>query len=188
GGAGTGVRRRRARRPMTGRHREREQDMEGKERASFVDAYTRVLTGSWSSEEYARRLDEDPRAALAESGLSVPDGADVELVRTASGEPDLAAQVELWEEGRRTGRYRLDATCAEVLAGMDAPLMVAFTVYFWNRAQSLELARRVKQRWPRCVVVLGGNDVTNDADALFAEAPHVDVLVHGEGELRFREL
>ena len=92
---------------MTGRHRERERDMEGKERASFVDAYTRVLTGSWSSEEYARRLDEDPRAALAESGLSVPDGADIELVRTASGEPDLAAQVELWEEGRRTGRYRL---------------------------------------------------------------------------------
>jgi hypothetical protein len=84
--------------------------------------------------------------------------------------------------------HRFEATCAQIMAELEAPFAVAFTVYFWNRPQSLELARRIKQRWPDCVVVLGGNDVTNEAPAVFAEAPHVDVLVHGEGELRFRDL
>lgn len=77
---------------------------------------------------------------------------------------------------------------AELLDSWDEPFVVALTVFFWNRAQSLALARQVKQRWPRCRVVVGGNDVSHQQDALFAEAPWVDVLVHGEGELRFRDL
>jgi hypothetical protein len=81
--------------------------MDAKKRANFVDAYTKILTSSWSSEEYARRLDDDPRAALAEGGLRVPDDAEIEIVRAASGEPDLDAQIELWELGRHTGRYTI---------------------------------------------------------------------------------
>lgn len=76
----------------------------------------------------------------------------------------------------------------ELLDSWDEPFAVALTVFFWNRAQSLELARQVKQRWPDCRVVVGGNDVSHQQEALFAEAPWVDVLVHGEGELRFRDL
>ena len=76
----------------------------------------------------------------------------------------------------------------ELLDSWDEPFVVALTVFFWNRAQSLEMARLVKQRWPKCRVVLGGNDVSYQQDPLFTEAPWVDVLVHGEGELRFREL
>ncbi|HEY2695716.1 MAG TPA: radical SAM protein [Pseudonocardiaceae bacterium] len=76
----------------------------------------------------------------------------------------------------------------ELLDSWDEPFVVALTVFFWNRAQSLEMARQVKQRWPDCRVVIGGNDVSYQQKALFAEAPWVDVLVHGEGELRFREL
>ncbi|MFE5581722.1 radical SAM protein [Kitasatospora sp. NPDC056531] len=76
----------------------------------------------------------------------------------------------------------------ELLDSWDEPFAVALTVFFWNRAQSLELARQVKQRWPNCRVVVGGNDVSHQQDPLFTEAPWVDVLVHGEGELRFRDL
>ncbi|GGN26401.1 hypothetical protein GCM10011578_060970 [Streptomyces fuscichromogenes] len=75
-----------------------------------------------------------------------------------------------------------------LLDSWDEPFVVALTVFFWNRAQSLELARQVKERWPACRVVVGGNDVSHQQDPLFAEAPWVDVLVHGEGELRFRDL
>ncbi|WP_346140980.1 radical SAM protein [Kitasatospora cinereorecta] len=75
-----------------------------------------------------------------------------------------------------------------LLDSWDEPFVVGLTVYFWNRAQSLELARLVKERWPACRVVIGGNDVSHQQDPLFAEAPWVDVLVHGEGELRFRDL
>jgi hypothetical protein len=78
-----------------------------KERAMFVDAYTMLLTSSWSSEEFARGLEADPQRALAEAGLHVPPGAQVRIVRIASGEPDLDSQIDLWEEGRRTGQYIL---------------------------------------------------------------------------------
>ncbi|MFI9363531.1 radical SAM protein [Kitasatospora sp. NPDC053057] len=76
----------------------------------------------------------------------------------------------------------------ELLDTWDEPFAVALTVFFWNRAQSLELARQVKERWPNCRVVVGGNDVSYQQEPLFAEAPWLDVLVHGEGELRFRDL
>lgn len=76
----------------------------------------------------------------------------------------------------------------ELLDAWDEPFVVALTVFFWNRAQSLELARQVKERWPNCRVVVGGNDVSYQQEPLFAEAPWLDVLVHGEGELRFRDL
>ena len=93
-----------------------------------------------------------------------------------------------WEFGRHVLYQEPgegDRICAEILAALDEPDVVAFTIYFWNRAMSLRAAQAVKRRWPACRVVIGGNDVTNQADAVFAEAPWVDVLVHGEGELRF---
>lgn len=81
--------------------------MDAKERAAFVDAYTKVLTSSWSSEEHSRQLEEDPRSVLAADGLHIPVGAQIDVVRLASGEPDLDRQIELWEEGRETGHYTI---------------------------------------------------------------------------------
>lgn len=83
---------------------------------------------------------------------------------------DLLDQVEDWVD--RMGRVDV----------------LALSIYFWNRQPSLRLAEAVKRRWPHCVVVIGGNDVTNQADAVFAETEAVDFLVHGEGELTFRDL
>lgn len=77
---------------------------------------------------------------------------------------------------------------ADFLADLKDPSVVAFTVYCWNRSQSVALARDVKRLWPYCWVVLGGNDVSHQTEQLFHEAPWVDVLVHGEGELTFRSL
>src|ERR1700736_3409212 len=42
------------------------------DRTAFVNAFTRVLINAWSSEEFAGRLDSDPRTALRESGLDIP--------------------------------------------------------------------------------------------------------------------
>jgi len=81
--------------------------MDPRDRAAFVDAYTKVLTNCWSSEDFADKLKTDPRAALAEGGLRVPDGAEVEIVRNVVGEPDLEKQIALWTEGEETGRYVL---------------------------------------------------------------------------------
>lgn len=81
--------------------------MEPRERAAFVSAYTKILTAAWSNEAYAARLAADPVAALAEHGLTVPAQSSVRIIREVAGEPDLEAQVRMWENGKATGRYEL---------------------------------------------------------------------------------
>lgn len=108
------------------------------------------------------------------------------LKATALADPALAAACDFRISVREQSGG--EQVMTELLDSWDEPFVVALTVFFWNRAQSLEMARQVKQRWPNCRVVIGGNDVSYQQEPLFAEAPWVDVLVHGEGELRFREL
>jgi hypothetical protein len=81
--------------------------MEPRERAAFVSAYTKVLTAAWSNEAFAGRLSADPRAALAEQGLELPAGANITIIRETAGDPDLEAQVRLWENGKVSGQYEL---------------------------------------------------------------------------------
>jgi hypothetical protein len=84
--------------------------MESQERAEFVNAYTRVLLAAWSSEEFASRLEADPRAGLAEHGIVVPEDAEIDLVRTippGDHEPSLDVQIDLWTRGIETGHYEL---------------------------------------------------------------------------------
>ncbi|WP_156822630.1 hypothetical protein [Demetria terragena] len=81
----------------------------------FVAAYTQVLLASWSDDAYANRLDENPRSALAEAGLFLPEGVAVQITRadTASDDPAdfesqstavrLERQVQRYVEGLRTG-------------------------------------------------------------------------------------
>ena len=82
--------------------------LDPRKRAEFVNGYTRALITAWSSEEYASKLTSSPREALAEAGLSIPENAEIVIVRTVPGgrhEGNLEVQVELWETGLRTGRY-----------------------------------------------------------------------------------
>src|SRR4051794_15968193 len=81
------------------------------DRSAFVDAYTKALVGGWSSEEFAARLDSDPRAALAEVGLDVPENARIAIVRNIPEEPagaeggqqeHLDRQIALWQVGVET--------------------------------------------------------------------------------------
>ncbi|OIK25987.1 B12-binding domain-containing radical SAM protein [Streptomyces malaysiense] len=110
------------------------------------------------------------------------------LQAAAEADPEIAEACSFTKHVHMQGANAFEATCAKVLGALRDPLVVAFTVYFWNRPSTLELARRIKERWPRCRIVVGGNDVTHQQQVLFTEAPWVDVLVHGEGELRFRDL
>jgi hypothetical protein len=77
--------------------------------SEFIQAYTRLLTQVWSSEEFSRRLAEGPRSVLSECGLRVPAEAELEIVRedSADAEADLALQVELWSRGFSTGSFVL---------------------------------------------------------------------------------
>lgn len=81
--------------------------MEPDERAVFVNGYTKVLTGAWSSEEFSLRLEADPVSVLAQNGLAVEAGSRVDIVRIRDGEPGLQTQMQLSEIGRQSGHYAL---------------------------------------------------------------------------------
>ena len=87
------------------------------EKTEFVDAYTKALVTSWSSEEFTARLESDPRSALAEVGLSIPADARIQIVRTIPDEPvqaqpsgqkgHLDRQIALWQVGLDTGYFEV---------------------------------------------------------------------------------
>ena len=106
-----------------------------------------------------------------------------------AGAPDVAPRVDVHKHiSPATAAGEASLLRSVLPADPDATFVVAFTVYFWNRPQTMAVAAQIKAARPRAVIVVGGNDVTNQQDAVFDEAPAVDVLVHGEGELRFVEL
>lgn len=75
---------------------------------------------------------------------------------------------------------------AELLA--EAPDSVAFSVYLWNRRETLELVDALHAVRPALRIVLGGPEVSFEGAALFHRHPGVTAVVCGEGELPFRGL
>ena len=67
----------------------------------------------------------------------------------------------------------------------DNPFLVAFSVCIWNHQLSLEIARRIKEKYPECIIVFGGPQVeANDKD----KYPFIDYIVLQEGEKKFVKL
>ncbi|TQL57325.1 hypothetical protein [Propioniferax innocua] len=80
----------------------------------FIRLYAAVLVQFWSDDDYAEKLRDSPRDALAEKGLIVPESADVtisfEPSTTASPEPEatkLREHYQAWVEGHTNGVCRL---------------------------------------------------------------------------------
>jgi radical SAM superfamily enzyme YgiQ (UPF0313 family) len=68
------------------------------------------------------------------------------------------------------------------------PDLLAFSVLGWNYKRFNNVVETFKQYCPDAWVVYGGNHVSWQAARVFAEAPGVDVVVNGEGEVTFAEL
>jgi radical SAM superfamily enzyme YgiQ (UPF0313 family) len=114
---------------------------------------------------------------------------------TAAG-PDLRAQ---WDPSRH--QFWMDPDCVrrafdgelaseaerivdEIVAAN--PRVVGFSTLYSNEQSSLLLARRIKARLPRCLVVFGGPQASKDAGGpKQVLSGVVDFAVEGEGELVF---
>jgi len=68
------------------------------------------------------------------------------------------------------------------------PDVVAFSCYIWNIREVLMVADTLKRVMERCVIILGGPEVSFDAGDIMRDNPAVDYIVAGEGEETFREL
>lgn len=73
----------------------------------FIDKYQKLVYRAWTSEDYTATLLSDPKEALRDAGLSVGATATVTVKRQTEGEPDIEAQVRLWDEGASSGNYVL---------------------------------------------------------------------------------
>lgn len=68
------------------------------------------------------------------------------------------------------------------------PDVVAFSCYIWNIRETLDVIRNLKKVRPDVPVILGGPEVTYDADFWMKKHPQIDVIAIGEGEQTFLEL
>src|SRR5437773_9268853 len=74
---------------------------------------------------------------------------------------------------------------AEAVRYLCEANVVFFSTYVWNIRLSLEIALRLKRQPPQAVVVFGGPQVPNGADAFLRKNVFVDIAAHGEGEKIF---
>lgn len=107
-----------------------------------------------------------------------------------------------WYLKAACGRYAPD--CGEVLVtehtineSTDAvlssiylkkPDVAAFSCYIWNISQVLVLASDLKKLLPSVFIVLGGPEVSYDAEEMLKENPFIDFIISGEGEEAFGRL
>ena len=62
------------------------------------------------------------------------------------------------------------------------PDAVCLCCYIWNIEKTLEIARRIKAAKPEVHIVLGGPEVSYNAEQVLSEHRDVDYIVSGEGE------
>ena len=70
----------------------------------------------------------------------------------------------------------------------EAPDVIAFSVYLWNRRETLDLVDALAVARPELRIILGGPEISFDDDEIFARHPGLTALVRGEGEEPLRAL
>lgn len=104
------------------------------------------------------------------------------LKRAVETQEDLAGvEVEVLE------RSVLDPDYEALVVGGEHDI-VGFSCQCWNLERSMELARRIKERRPNTTVVFGGHSAIYEKDRVLEQAPWVDAIATGEGEVAFPSL
>ena len=77
-----------------------------------------------------------------------------------------------------------------ILAGLlaEKPDVVSFSIYIWNRRETLDLVDALAVACPGLRIVIGGPEVSFDDATLFDRHPGLTALVRGEGEVPLRAL
>lgn len=76
----------------------------------------------------------------------------------------------------------------EYVSNMKNPRVVAMSCYIWNWNYNCALASEIKQKWPECVVVIGGPQVSKTDFLLLKKHKYFDIAVLGENEEAFKTI
>lgn len=75
----------------------------------------------------------------------------------------------------------------QTAAGLEDPYLVGLSCYVWSMEYNKALAQKIKERFPNCLIMMGGHSISPDAKEL-REFDYVDFLVHNEGEEPTKQL
>lgn len=73
------------------------------------------------------------------------------------------------------------------LARLVKPDVLALSSYIWNHEWNKAFARAVKDRYPSCVIIVGGVQVRDESPAVLEECEAFDFAIYGEGEGAFAD-
>lgn len=76
---------------------------------------------------------------------------------------------------------------SKVVDSLEEPYLIGFSNYIWNFEYNKELAKAVKSVFPECIIVFGGPQIPESSE-LLEEHSYIDILIHFEGEVPFRDL
>lgn len=60
--------------------------------------------------------------------------------------------------------------------------VIAFSCYIWNIEKVLYISECLKKANPSLKIILGGHEVSHDAESIMTENPRIDYIIRGEGE------
>jgi len=66
--------------------------------------------------------------------------------------------------------------------------IVGFSVYVWNEQLTLKIASELKRRNKDCLIIFGGPQVPDNAEAYMRTHTFIDICVHNEGEIAFKNI
>lgn len=96
--------------------------------------------------------------------------------------PDISKN---WELG---GIFFERQTVEEYMKKVENPDVFAFSTYVWNWSITQELARAVRKRYPECLIVFGGPQVSYKKEWLESNRDMCDLIVTYAGEKPFAEI
>lgn len=103
------------------------------------------------------------------------------LAAFAFAEPDIKEHFEL-----KRLIYKIEDIDFSI-DSLEHPAFVGFSNSIWNYRYNLEYAKKLKDRYPDCVVEFGGHHVPPTTEYL-EEYPFIDILIHRKGEEAFRDV
>ena len=73
------------------------------------------------------------------------------------------------------------------------PDIVGFSCFVWNWEYNKKLSKRIKEKYPNCLIVFGGKEPPEKTWLMnninwFETHQYIDIIVHGEGEFTFEEI
>lgn len=77
-----------------------------------------------------------------------------------------------------------------ILEKIKNPSVIGFNTFVWNWHFNNKMAKKIKEKYPDCIIVYGGwqPPIADRSQNFFKEHPYVDIIVHGEGEEAFKDI